>query len=89
MRHAPSGIMKVLTSMLLALALAGCWRGTRAPMQTAQGGGNNTGTGTMSNDTAMTGGTDPFGAGDDGTAPPAQGRMRPIPVEPIEPTPRP
>jgi len=72
--------------LILALALAGCWSSTRkAPMQTAQGGGNNTGTATMSNDTAATGGTDPFSAGDDGTAPPAQRRPQPVPVEPLPP----
>ncbi len=72
--------------LILALALAGCWRSTRStPMQTAQGGGNNTGTATMSNDTAATGGTDPFGAGDDGTAPPAQRYPQPVPVEPLPP----
>lgn len=72
--------------LILALALASCYRGRTQPMTTNQGGGNNTGTATMANDTAATGGTDPFGAGDDGTAPPPQRHPRPLP---IERTPRP
>lgn len=61
--------MKVLTAAIL-LGLAACGARTLPVRSAENGGGGNSGTGTMAG-TIMTGGTDGHGAGDDATETPA------------------
>ena len=79
--------MKILTMLLVSGILGGCYRGgdrPTAPIQTAQG--NASANGTITNDTAMSGGTDPRSAGDDGTS--GQPAPQPQP-QPAQPAPEP